>query len=596
MPQKISAEWYDPLATSALMKERGIIRDQETIEDVLSRIVTTLVAEDRQLSKNDNRDFADTLTSLTNDGSIVYGTPILTNVGRNGLMTAACTVLPVALRDGQVDVKQFYDTSHQVLGAAIGTGYDLSALKDPATQLLRLNDSINDINRELRQQHKRPVACMATIRADHPDVLQFVAAKKHADFSQWRFNISLFVTEELFQKAEADQDWPLVDDQGQVVEVIKAKTLLLAIAEAAHYCGEPGILFSDRFHNDNPTPEWRYESTAPCAEVAMAEGEVCQFSYVNLSEMFTETRDENGQVQRIVDFAKIGQTAAAITRLLDASVEVTIKNSFFDATRIVGKRRIGVGATGFAGLLLHLRIPYDSPEAEALARQVAEVIDFHAKSESVSLARQRGVFPAILSSRYQNPDWIRRNKKYQTGVITAEAWEQLYQDIEQFGIRNASVTAYPPTGTSSQLASTSTSFEPYYELTHYKKGYPAEPDQSLPVISSAVLQVLRETAQSPAQLVEMIQVIYNRDSDHTLPETYVEEFPYLKTARQIAPLEHLRIQAAFQRFTDEATSKTINLPNHSTVEDVHHALWEAYRLNLKGLTVFRDNCLTERSA
>jgi ribonucleoside-diphosphate reductase alpha chain len=279
-----------------LMKSRGIIKDQETPIDVFNRVVESLLTVDTKLNNNiyDN-EFAADVIRFIEDKTCVFGTPILTNAGRKGLTTAACTVIKLEDINGVLDLEKFKIQSTEQLSNAIGTGYDLSELKEPSLELLKMNEILNNLDRQLTNSNKRPVASMATLRADHPKILEFINTKQNVDYDKWRLNMSVFVTEKLFQLAEEDGIWELKEynqktSQDEIVKTIPAKQLLYEIAKSAHCCGEPGILFKDRFDKDNSTPQWEYKSTAPCAEVAMAPDEVCQFSYINLTNLIKDNQ------------------------------------------------------------------------------------------------------------------------------------------------------------------------------------------------------------------------------------------------------------------------------------------------------------------
>lgn len=574
-PVKLSLDTrlYTP-DSEVLMRKRGILKEDETIENALQRTLDSLTEMDTQLNDGiEDRQFADLSTKLVNEGVICFGTPILTNAGREGAITAACTVLPIIMRDGHPDIKKFHSDSYAALDQAVGTGYDLSDVDEPAATLIELNAALDQINTHLLEQNQRPVASMATLRADHPGVIDFVKAKREVDFMKWRFNISLFVTEELFVAAEAGRPWALRDAEGTIVEEIDPNQLLDEIAECAHYCGEPGVLFKDRIDYDNPTPQWEYKSTAPCAEVAMAEGEACQFSYVNVASLVTDGK---------FDSEEFASAVRVMTRLLDSSVEYTIQNNdSLQLSLVEQKRRVGVGITGYADLLIRLRIPYSSPDALQLAGEISELLDYHSKVESVSLAEKRGAFPAFSISRYIDPEWTQRKMPRSTGVITGEDWDRLFAGIDRHGIRNASTTAMPPTGTSSAIIGSSKSLEPLFELTDFQGN-----------VHRSVRESLEKTFGVHG--VERLIGAIAADGSSFRDSVQLSGVGHLETARQISQDAHMGVQANFQSFLDEALAKTINLPNDATKEDVLEAMWGAYRLKLKGLTVFRDNCLTER--
>jgi len=556
-----------------LMQSRGIIRDNETIERSLSRAITALLDHDTTLYGTVDFGFQDDVIKLINKGVLVLGTPILTNAGRPRKAVAACTVLPIHTREGRVDLEQFYYESFNALDNAIGTGYDLSELDRPATALEELNEALNRINAKLLANNQRPVASMVTLRGDHPDVVNFIRAKRNVDFSEWRLNTSLFVDSGLFEAAAIDQLWQLKDHDRKVVGEIPTVELIREIADCAHYCGEPGILFKDRIDNDNPTPHWPYKSTAPCAEVAMAEGEACQFSYINLGILVNELGE--------FDYNEFGQAVRILTRLLDASVEHTINQyDNIQLPLVQEKRRIGVGITGFADLLVRLKIAYDEPAAVVIAAQISEALDYHSKAESVELSKSRGPFPAYHVSRYLDPEWLRRKYPSSTGIIKHQDWEKLYGDIEKYGIRHSSTTAMPPTGASSIIVSSSKSLEPHSALT----------DQH-----GSLFWSVREAIETTTHLDTQRAMGELSIANAILSDSSLIELPYLRTACQIDADAHIAIQAGFQKYLDESVSKTINLKNSSTVDDVLSILWSAYYYRLKGVTVFRDGCLTERS-
>lgn len=560
-------------ASEDLMRQRGIIQAGETVTSSLERTVGALVELDDELAGGRDEQFVHTVVDYVNDGTIVFGTPVMTNAGRPEAITAACTVLPVEVEQGRVNLQRFYADSEAALDKAVGTGYDLSGLERPAEALLELNGALDDINTRLLQHNQRPVASMATLRADHPGIVEFIRTKREADFSKWRFNLSVFLTEDLFEAASSGQPWELKDSDGKVVDTINADELLTQIADCAHYCGEPGILFKDRIDSDNPTPQWEYKSTAPCAEVAMAEGEACQFSYINVAELVS--------ADGAFDQEKFGSAVRTMTRLLDASVEHTVRNSHsFSLPLVEQKRRIGVGITGFADLLINLKMPYDAPDASHLAAQISEALDFHSKAESVTLAQQRGTFPAYGLSRFLDTEWVRRKMPYSTGAVSPDQWEALFAEMEQHGIRHASTTAMPPTGTSSAIVGSSKSLEPLFALTDHHG-----------VVSRVVREALSRS-DNPGIREVLGHITVAKAA--MLDSEALDLVPYLRTARQVDSQAHLDVQAGFQSFLDESLAKTINLDNSATVGDVKAALWSAYTSRLKGITVFRDNCLAER--
>ena len=556
------------------MHRRGVLRGSETVHDAVRRTATALLEMDVQLTGAEDPVFKAMVETLLRDRIIAFGTALLANGGLAGNVTASCTVLPILAADGYADYDQFAATSRAALNSAMGTGYDLSELELPDQDLPTLNSVLNSINLGLKAQRRRPVASMATLRANHPRIREFIKVKREVDFTTWRFNLSLCAGDDFFQAVKRGSLWPLVDAAGNVTEAIDACTLLNEIADCAHYCGEPGIVFIDRLEADNPTPQWRYLSTAPCAEVAMAPGEACHFSYVNLSALVND---------RVFDWKRFVIAVQTVTRLLDAAIEITVRNAHGLALSLVNlKRRIGVGLTGFADTLIQMQIPYDDTRAVQFASKISELLDYATKFESVNLARSRGPFPAFGMSEYRNGLWTRRKLPRSTGIVESWRWDQLFEDISKYGIRHSTTTAMPPAETPSAVVDSSTSLEPLFSLT----------DSTGLLHASVSAELIRRWG---AIAVERRQRNW-LDSVAALDAAELEVLPHLKVAGQIQPLAHLAIQAAFQSFLDDAVAKTINLPAHATIDDVREAFCMAYEYGLKGVAVFRDGCLAKRGA
>jgi ribonucleoside-diphosphate reductase alpha chain len=541
-----------------IARRRGIIQGDETLNDAIERVQRSIVAVDAHLEGQRDPLFDVELAATFETEAAMPGTPILANAGRKARTLGACTVIHVPKSGGGQSLLRL---SEAHLGAGVGTGYDLSETDDPLAELVRLNNFLLDYDRQLIEQKRRPVASMVTLNARHPDVLRFINAKTDADFSRWRANLSVVFA-------------------GEGVDAL-LNSLVFPIAEAAHRCGEPGVLFFDRFEADNPTPHIPYLSTAPCAEVALAAGELCHFWYVNLAAMIVESADATR-----FDWERLHRTVRTVVRALDSAVQMSIDAGA--APVVVAKRRIGVGVTGFHDSLMRLQIPYASMEAESIARQISEQITFAAHSASADLAARRGPFPAWRTSRFTEPVWLARKTAHRTGVVADNDWRQLHRRIETRGIRHASVVAYPPAGVTSELLRTSKSYEPYFTLVglsqpddtgHRRKEIPPGVEQALRRLNAS------EAAKLRSQLLES-------DGRGILN---VPESNLFATARQISADWHLRVHGAFQNFADESGAKTVNVAEDIDLGGMVDLFHAARQLGLKGVSVFRDNCLSGRS-
>jgi ribonucleoside-diphosphate reductase alpha chain len=554
------------------MRRRGVVQPGETLDDAMCRSLSALFDVDRTMNGVRDIQFEFRARELIFGRVIALSTAFLANAGRPGGVTASCTVLPLLTLRGELDLADFTSESYAALARAIGTGYDLSHLEFPDVALPRLNAKLDQINEQLILGGIRPVAGMATLRADHPRIQEFLRTKREADFGAWRFTLSVSLAESLFQVAHSGLEWDLTDDHGQTVGCMDGEELLGDIAETAHYCGEPGVVFKDRFDADNATPAWPYVSTAPCAEVGMAYGEGCHFGYVNISALVHDSR---------FDWDYFAEAVRVMTRILDAGVEITRLNATSLNLSLVGpKRRIGVGLTGVADMFIALRVPYDSAEALSISARLSEMIDFHSKAESIDLARVRGRFPAFINSRYTSPSWVRR-KSSRRAFVSEDAWDELYKSIGSVGIRNATTTAMPSAETASALVGSSTSLEPLLSIWDH---------------GNALRPIVREAMSNSwgLQKTEEWEESHRAETEPCSDTCDLTEFPYLKVATQIDFRDHIRVQAAFQRFMDEGISKTINMPRTCAPSDVREAFGLAYSEGLKGVAVFRDGCLDER--
>ena len=276
-------------------------------------MVSTLAAvEDRfHTAETEKRDLREKTYRAIAQRQIAFGSPLLANIGRGHSPSSSCTLIPVDLRKSIEEVKKVITPYFQ---AGMGSGFDLSDVEDPVGTLRELNKTLL----EIEEPHKRPPCGMALLMVDHPRVLEFVTMKREDDFSRWRFNLSVGITDAFMHAVQEDQEWTFKNGEKR-----SAKEIFQAIVDSAHYCGEPGMVFMDSFKKDNPVPSLEYKSVAPCAEIAMAPGEVCQFSYLNLAEMVQ--KQKGGSLT--FDFETLKQTTTLLTQLLDNGVELSIENA-----------------------------------------------------------------------------------------------------------------------------------------------------------------------------------------------------------------------------------------------------------------------------
>jgi len=419
--------------------------------------------------------------------------------------------------------------------------------------------------------NRRRGANMGILRVDHPDILEFISCKeKEGAFAN--FNISVAVTERFMQALKEDGEYELVNPRnGEVVKRLKAREVFAKIVEGAWRNGEPGVIFLDRINQFNPTPHLgKIESTNPCGEQPLLPYESCNLGSINLSHMVTD----DGQI----DWEKLERTVKLAVRFLDDVITVNKLPLPQIEEATLRTRKIGLGVMGFADMLIKLGIPYDSEEALSVAERVMEAIAYWSKEESVELAKERGPFPAFEGSIY-----TQGKLPFPEPNSSSFDWAGLVERIKKYGIRNAATTTIAPTGSISIIAGCSSGIEPLFALAFTRKHILDE--DSFPEINPLFEKVARERGFYNLKIMRKVAETGRIQDMEEIPPDVRRIFV---TALDIAPEWHVRMQAAFQRWTDNSISKTINLPFEATLEDVEKAILLAYELGCKGVTVYRD--------
>jgi ribonucleoside-diphosphate reductase alpha chain len=540
------------------LRQQRMIDDDETARDMVTRIVGALEAADARFDPDGAPAFAERLGWAMDTERIVFSTPIMTNAGRHhDRPLAACAVPPVDLRGDLAQVRTIVDGYHR---AGMGTGFTLDGLDDPVAVLRYLNDAA--VAGANSGAEDRPVGNMAILSLSHPKAVEFISCKVGADARDevWKFNISLHVTDAEMRSAIAGAG--------------RERDLLVATAEAAHVCADPGLLFADRLNEGNPTPEvGAYVSTAPCAEVGLVAGETCQFGYLNLGRFHTGT---SGSIP--VDLGALIDTTRTLVRALDDAIEASLAHypTLLSAQVMSVKRKIGVGVCGLADLLLAAGLPYDSTEGRRLTQEVLALVNYTSKVASVELAHARGACPAVTGgrSRYADPAFLRRFADLGTTTVSPADWSVVAAKIAQSGLlRNSSTIAVPPTGRSAPVVGASTGIEPLFRLSHDRIGH----------YRPAVVAALELAGRT--DVLGFVSIHGRLPADPTLPEHLRA---VLATATQVSPAGHLAMAAAVQACVDEAVSKTVNLPRDARATDVYDIYLSAWELGCKGITVYVD--------
>ncbi len=549
----------------------------ETPEELFRRVALN-IAQAEELFSGQSADSGAAVTeweakflAIMHNLDFLPNSPTLMNAGREIQQLSACFVLPVP-DSIQGIFGTIKDTAviHQSGG---GTGFAFSRLRPKGARVrstmgvasgpvsfLRVFDAATEA---IKQGGTRRGANMAILAVDHPDIEEFISLK--ADMrTLTNFNISVAVTEEFMGAVERDEEYTLVNPlDGKATGKARARHIFDQIVANAWRNGDPGIVFIDRINRDNPTPQLgEIEATNPCGEQPLLPYESCNLGSLNLSRFV-----KAGKKPRI-DWQRLAGVIPTAVRFLDNVIEANRYpiEEIDQATKPT--RKIGLGVMGWHDMLFQLGVPYDSEEALALGEELMRFIQEKANEASLDLARERGVFPAWKGSRYD----------------------------PEAPYRNATRTTVAPTGTISIIADASSGIEPTFALAftrrHYLDGEDASRLTELTEVNKHFLRAAEEGGFHSDELIAHLAqggtiATWNEgaEDDAKVPEEAQRLFV---SAHEIAPEWHVRMQAAFQRHTDNAVSKTINFPLTATEADVASAYWLAYREGCKGITIYRE--------
>lgn len=528
----------------------------ETPEEMFHRVASHVAAADRLFdSKADVDKTAAAFRKLFQNLWFLPNSPTLMNAGRRLGQLAACFVLPV--EDSIESIFETLKHTAMIHKSGGGTGFSFSRIRPESDTVLSTAGvssgpisfmSVFDVATEIvKQGGTRRGANMGVVRVDHPDIEAFIHAK--SDFRKLNnFNLSVGLTERFMEALSKGEDYHLVNPRnGNAVASVSAEKIFNAIVTMAWQTGEPGVLFLDTINRDNPTPHLgSIEATNPCGEQPLLPYESCTLGSVNLARMVIGNRIDYGRLSRVVHQA---------VHFLDNVIEIN-RYPLPEIERMSKQtRKIGLGVMGFADMLIKLGISYDSEEAADQAETVMAYIRSEAREASAALARKRGNFPAYPGSRYDRP--------------------------ESPHVRNATTTTIAPTGTISMIAGTSSGVEPLFAVAHYRRVLDG---QNLYEMHPLFVKKAKEGHFFNKKLAAEIARTGSVQSLETVPAPVKLLF---RTSLDIEPEWHVRIQAAFQKHTDNAVSKTVNLPADAAESDVRDIYLSAHRHRCKGVTIYR---------
>ncbi len=533
----------------------------ETPQEMFYRVARAIAsAETKYGTEADREMWENEFYHLIAKLEFLPNSPTLMNAGRELGQLSACFVLPI--EDSMESIFETVKNTALIHKSGGGTGFSFSRLRPERDRVgstggvasgpvsfMRAFDIATDV---IKQGGTRRGANMAILNVDHPDIMQFITSKEDSSALN-NFNISVAVSANFMEAVKIGADYDLRNPHtGEVVGKLNAEEVFNTIVKLAWQTGDPGIVFIDRINESNPTPQLgKIESTNPCGEQPLLPYESCNLGSINLSRILCH---DNGDT--VIDYPKLADIIKKAIRFLDNVIDVN-KFPLPEIEEVTKKtRKVGLGVMGFADMLLQLGTPYDSKDALKIASEVMSFVNEEAKKASVGLARERGVFPAFEGSVYDTKGGLK--------------------------VRNASCTTIAPTGTLSLIAGCSSGIEPLFALSYTRNILDGTKMIEVnPYFEKAAKQGGFYSEELMQQLADGVHLSEMNNVPDDCKKLFV-------TAHEIDTHWHVKMQATFQYYTDNAVSKTVNFPREATKEDIAKVYKMAYEEGLKGITIYRD--------
>jgi ribonucleoside-diphosphate reductase alpha chain len=535
----------------------------ETPEQMFRRVARHIARAERQYGDEAHMErMEDLFYKMITEFKFLPNSPTLMNAGRRLGQLAACFVLPV--EDSMEGIFDSLKNAALIHKSGGGTGFSFSRLRPKNSRVgttggiasgpVSFMKIFNTATEQVKQGGTRRGANMAILRVDHPDITEFVCSKKNSRELN-NFNISVGITDAFMKALKEGRTYDLIDPRdGRNAGELRAADVYRIVAHQAWESGDPGVVFLDRVNRDNPTPALgEIESTNPCGEQPLLPMEACNLGSINLAKFVIENEDDDGAR---IDFEGLKEMVWLGVRFLDNVIDVSRYPLQEIEAMVRGNRKIGLGVMGFADLLFRLKVPYNSERGIEVAEEVMGFIQREAREASRYLAKERGCF--------ENFD------------------KSIFKDMLECRFRNATTTTIAPTGTLSIIAGCSSGIEPLFALSFVRRVMDGD---ELIEVNPYFENVARERGFYTLDLMDRIARSGSIGEIEDIPEDVRQIFV---TAHDISPEWHIRMQAAFQKYTDNAVSKTVNLPRNATMEHVLRVYDLAYELGCKGVTIYRD--------